>query len=166
VSDAADIIAAFVTTHMPSASLGEFRKLYYFTVPLLVFLVFQRSFFFSLFLRTTVQNALGISDVRGMDSLWNEAQWEAFMLLSPVYISSDNHPARPHPQPHPQLQPQPHPQTPLHAMLLPGNKQNKARKYTAKDWDEQRPEIIRLYESNTLNNVVETMRDRHGLDAT
>jgi hypothetical protein len=51
-------------------------------------------------------------------------------------------------------------------MLPPGSNQNKARKYTAKDWDEQRPEIIRLYESNTLNGVVETMRDRHGLDAT
>jgi hypothetical protein len=89
-------------------------------------------------------------------------------FLEPVYISSDSQPARPHPHPHtqPQLQPQPHPQPQLHAMLPPGSKQNKARKYTAKDWDEQRPEIIRLYKSNTLNSVVETMRDRHGLDAT
>jgi hypothetical protein len=82
------------------------------------------------------------------------------MTLAPVYISLDSQPARPHPQPHPQPQPQ------LHAMLPPGSKQDKARKYTAKDWDEQRPEIIKLYESNTLNSVVEIMRDCHGLDAT
>jgi hypothetical protein len=106
-----------------------------------------------------------------MDSLWNEAPWEAFVplaFLEPGYISSNSQPAQPHPQPHqqPQQQPQPHPQLQLHAMLPPSSKQNEARKYTAKDWDEQRPEIIRLYESNTLNIVAETMRDRHGLDAT
>ena len=97
---------------------------------------------------------------RGMDWLWDQTHREASILPATIYMPSNNQPARP--QTHSQLQPQPQ----LHTMLPPGSKQNEARKYTTKDWDEQRSEITRLYESNTLNSVVELMRERHGLDAT
>ena len=132
----------------------------YITLPSLSFSSFQRFFFSSILLRTTVPNAFGISHILGMDSLWNQAHWEAFMPPATMYIPSNNQPT----QPQIQLQLQPQPQ--LHAILPLGSKQNEARKYTAKDWDEQRLEITRLYENNTLNSVVEVMRERHGLDAT
>jgi hypothetical protein len=44
--------------------------------------------------------------------------------------------------------------------------QKEARKYTAKDWDAQRSEILRLYKNGTLKSVMKFMRERHGLDAT
>ena len=65
-----------------------------------------------------------------------------------------------------QAQWQPQPQAQLHAIFPSGIKQNEVRKYTAKDWEEQRPEIARLYEDNTLSKVMELMREQHGLDAT
>jgi Clr5 domain len=44
-------------------------------------------------------------------------------------------------------------------------KQNEARWYKEEDWDAQRPEITRLYENNTLENVMKFMREQHGLKA-
>jgi hypothetical protein len=45
-------------------------------------------------------------------------------------------------------------------------KLNEARWYTDEDWNAQRPEITRLYENNTLENVMKFMREQHGLKAT
>jgi hypothetical protein len=45
-------------------------------------------------------------------------------------------------------------------------KQNEARWYTEEDWDAQRREITKLYENNTLENVMKFMREQHGLKAT
>ena len=95
-----------------------------------------------------------------MDSLWNQTLNEAFIPPAAINIFSNNQPALSQWQLQPQLQPQ------LYAMFPPGINQNEARKYTARDWDEQRPEITRLYENNTLNGVMEYMREQHGLDAT
>jgi len=61
---------------------------------------------------------------------------------------------------------QPEPQSQLHAMSPLAGKQNKARKYSAKDWDAHRPEITRLYKDGTLRTVMEFMREKHGLNAT
>lgn len=70
-------------------------------------------------------------------------------------------------QPEPQqAQRQPQPQVHLHAKFPSGIKQTEVRKYTAEDWEEQRPEITRLYEDNTLSKVMELMREKLGLDAT
>jgi hypothetical protein len=44
-------------------------------------------------------------------------------------------------------------------------RQYEARKYTAKDWDTQRPEIIRLYKNGTLESVMKFMREQHRLAA-
>jgi hypothetical protein len=51
-------------------------------------------------------------------------------------------------------------------MLPPTHRQVEARKFTAEDWNTQRPEITRLYEDNILKRVIEIMRERHGLTAT
>jgi hypothetical protein len=68
----------------------------------------------------------------------------------------------------PELQPQPQlqPQQELYLVVPLGGEQNETRKYTAKDWEEQRVEITRLYEKNTLAKVIELMREQHGLYAT
>jgi hypothetical protein len=44
--------------------------------------------------------------------------------------------------------------------------QNEARKYAAKDWEDRKPEIARLYESGTLESVMKFMREKYGFDAT
>ena len=82
-----------------------------------------------------------------MDSRRNQAHWESFASPS---IPSNNQPA----------------QQQSHAMFPPVGIQNEARKYTAVDWDAQRPEITRLYESATLESVMKVMRERHRLEAT
>jgi DNA-binding transcriptional MerR regulator len=51
-------------------------------------------------------------------------------------------------------------------MLPPTITQNELRIYTAKDWDEQKPEIERLYKDNTLESVRAFMEQHHGLEAT
>jgi hypothetical protein len=60
----------------------------------------------------------------------------------------------------------PRPVTESHTMLPPTITQKELRKYTAKDWDEQKPEIERLYKDNTLESVRAFMKRHHGLDAT
>ena len=70
------------------------------------------------------------------------------------------------PEPEPQPQPQQQQQQELHPVVPLGGEQNEARKYTAKDWVEQRMEITRLYEKNTLDKVIELMKEQHGLYAT
>jgi hypothetical protein len=40
------------------------------------------------------------------------------------------------------------------------------RAYTAKDWDDHRLEIARLYQDNTLEKIRLFMRQHHGLEAT
>jgi hypothetical protein len=79
-------------------------------------------------------------------------------------IAANDQPVRPQNQWPPQMQPQPQPQ--LHVIFPLGNKQGEARKYTAKDWEELKSEITRLYENNPLNKVVELMAEQHGLSAT
>jgi hypothetical protein len=116
----------------------------------------------TIFLRTAFPKASGTSYITGMDSLWDQADWEAFLPSATIYMSSNNLLAWPQTQLHPHPQPQPE----LHAMVPLGSRQSEARKYTAEDWDAQRPEITRLYENNTLNGVMEIMRERYGLDAT
>ena len=56
--------------------------------------------------------------------------------------------------------------TQAHDIFPQHGKQNKRRMYTAEDWDAQRSEITRLYENNTLEGVMEFMREQYGLDAT
>jgi hypothetical protein len=51
-------------------------------------------------------------------------------------------------------------------MLPPATQQKKTRKYSREDWNAQRSEITRLYESGTLESVMNFMRERYGLDAT
>jgi hypothetical protein len=58
------------------------------------------------------------------------------------------------------------PQTQWNALFPPAGEQNDTRKYTAKDWDTHKLEITGLYENGTLDNVIKSMRKRHGLDAT
>lgn len=60
------------------------------------------------------------------------------------------------------------PQAHLHAMRPPAHAHIESRKYTAEDWDIQRPEITRLYwtEDKTLELVMELMTEQHGLIAT
>jgi hypothetical protein len=53
-----------------------------------------------------------------------------------------------------------------HALLPSTGNQIEVRRYTPEDWDFHRQEITRLYERGTLEGVMKTMRDRHGLDAT
>jgi hypothetical protein len=105
-----------------------------------------------------------------MDSLWNQAHWDSFMPVTAIYMPWDNQPVQEQtqsqPQPQPPSQPQLQPQLQLHAVLPLGVKQNKARKYTAEDWEAQKPEITRLYENKTLKSVMDFMREQHGLGAT
>jgi hypothetical protein len=54
----------------------------------------------------------------------------------------------------------------LYAIFPKVAKHTTARKYTAKDWDAQRPETVRLYENGTLESVIIYMREQYGLDAT
>ncbi len=44
--------------------------------------------------------------------------------------------------------------------------QNEARKYTANDWEDMRPNIARLYDSGTLESVIRSMREEYGFEAT
>jgi hypothetical protein len=44
--------------------------------------------------------------------------------------------------------------------------ENEGRKHTAKEWDNVKPEITRLYESGTLENVIKSMAEQHGFNAT
>jgi hypothetical protein len=44
--------------------------------------------------------------------------------------------------------------------------ENEARQHTAKGWEEMKPEIARLYESDTLENVIKFMAEQHGFNAT
>ena len=44
--------------------------------------------------------------------------------------------------------------------------QSEARKCTAKDWEDMKSEIARLYESGTLESVMKFMREKYGFDAT
>jgi hypothetical protein len=101
-----------------------------------------------------LQMAPAIPYTVGIDSPSNEAHWAAFVPPVTFPIPSDNQSAQS------ELQSQ------LYAMFPPASKQNKARKYTSKDWDTQRPEITRLYRNSTLENVMKFMRERHGLEAT
>jgi len=91
-----------------------------------------------------------------MDSLWDQAQWVAFIPSIPIYIPLNNQPERPQPQPQPQL----------HTVFPLDGTQSEAQKYTVEDWEAQRLEITRLYENNALYSVMKFMRERHGLDAT
>jgi hypothetical protein len=51
-------------------------------------------------------------------------------------------------------------------MLQQNGQQNEPRKYTAKEWEEMKPEIARLYNSGSLESVVKSIREEHGFDAT
>jgi hypothetical protein len=44
--------------------------------------------------------------------------------------------------------------------------ENEARKHIAKEWENMKPEITRLYESGTLENVIKSMAEQHGFNAT
>jgi ribulose bisphosphate carboxylase small subunit len=83
-------------------------------------------------------------------------------------MAANDQPVRPQTQwpPQTQTQPQPQQQPQLHATFPLGSKQSEARKFTAKDWEELRSEITRLYENNALNKVIELMAEQHGLSAT
>jgi hypothetical protein len=52
------------------------------------------------------------------------------------------------------------------AVFAPPDEQKQLRKYTAKDWVTNQPELTRLYENGTLDDVNKSMRERYGLDAT
>lgn len=54
----------------------------------------------------------------------------------------------------------------VHAMLPSTSQQGEVRKYKVEDWDVHRQEITRLYENDTLKNVMKFMRERYGLEAT
>jgi hypothetical protein len=51
-------------------------------------------------------------------------------------------------------------------MLPSAVKPEGARRYTVKEWEDQKEEIARLYETGTLENVVIRMREDHGFEAT
>jgi hypothetical protein len=53
-----------------------------------------------------------------------------------------------------------------HGILPSDGKQREARWYTEEDWKMQRPKITELYETNTLGNIMDFMREQHGLKAT
>lgn len=86
-----------------------------------------------------------------MDLSQDQAQRDAF---TPVSVSMSS-----------QLT-QPEPQSDLHAMSpLTITPKNEVRKYTAKEWRMHKREITRLYVDNTLSNVMQVMREKHGFDA-
>jgi hypothetical protein len=95
-----------------------------------------------------------------MDLLWNQAHWDSLIPVTAIDTPWEYQPVQA------QTQSQPQPQLQLHNMLPPGVKQNKARKYTVRDWEVQKSEITRLYENKTLKSVMDFMREQHGLDAT
>ena len=68
-----------------------------------------------------------------------------------ISVPSNNQPAQPQPQ--------------RHAMLPPASQRSEIRKYRPEDWDAQRQEITMLYENDTLESVMELMRERYGLYA-
>jgi hypothetical protein len=51
-------------------------------------------------------------------------------------------------------------------MSAPTTQQNEVRGYTSKDWDDQKLEIARLYQDETLDKARLFMRQHHGLYAT
>jgi hypothetical protein len=53
----------------------------------------------------------------------------------------------------------------METMWASATQQNEVRKYTSKDWDEQRLEIGRLYQDHALEEVRSFMRTHHGLEA-
>jgi len=78
--------------------------------------------------------------------------WEAIMAHETFSVPSSIQTAQPPPQ--------------YHAMLPPASQQEKLRKYSREDWNDQRREITRLYENGTLESVMKFMREQYGLDAT
>ena len=78
--------------------------------------------------------------------------WEAVMPQETFSVPSSIHSAQPQPQ--------------CHAMLPPASQQEKLRKYSREDWNDQRLEITRLYENGTLESVMKFMREQYRLDAT
>jgi len=89
-----------------------------------------------------------------MDSLWDPSLSEALTYPATIRIPLNNQPIW--------LQPQPQ----LDATVPLDRKQNKAREYTAEDWEAQKQEITRLYEKNTLASIMKLMKERHGFDPT
>jgi hypothetical protein len=111
-------------------------------------------------LRIIIHRAWGILYAVGMDSPWSQTYWNAFIPSTSIDIA-------PNYQPVPlQTQWPPQPQSQLHAIFPLDSNQSEARKYTAKDWEELRLEITRLYENNPLTKVMELMTVQHGLSAT
>ena len=82
----------------------------------------------------------------------NQADREAFVPAANSNVPAGSEPA--------------YSQEQSHGMPTSTDKPHEARKYTAKDWESQRPEITRLYEENTLDVVMKFMREKHGLYAT
>jgi hypothetical protein len=44
--------------------------------------------------------------------------------------------------------------------------ENETRRYTAQEWEVQRPEIARLWGNSTLEVLVASMKELHGFEAT
>ena len=82
----------------------------------------------------------------------NQADREAFVPAANSNVPASSEPAYSREQ--------------SHGMPTSTDKSHEARKYTAEDWESQRPEITRLYENGTLESVMKFMREQHGLDAT
>ena len=93
-----------------------------------------------------------------MDSPWDSVHYEPLESLenfSQPFINQS-----PELEEEPRRQDQSHDTSPCPII------QTEMRKYTAKDWDIQRPEITKLYGTETLETVMKFMREQHGLDAT
>ena len=89
-----------------------------------------------------------------MDPPPTHGQWDTFMPLQPFPALLNASQAHSGQQPQWQV-PFPSPE-----------EQKVLRKYTAKDWETHRSEITRLYKNGTLDDVIKSMKERHGLDAT
>ena len=89
-----------------------------------------------------------------MDLPWIHSDWDALIPEAGETLTSNSQLGPP------QLEPQ------SDNMFSPVGMHTEIRKYTKKDWEAYKPEITRLYESNTLDTVIKVMRERHGLDAT
>ena len=89
-----------------------------------------------------------------MLSLWDREQWERRVPPTESYSTAQDADALPahHGS--------------LHAMLPPSRKPTASRSFMAEDWNIRRYEISKLYEENTLEHVMEIMRERHNLTAT
>ena len=61
---------------------------------------------------------------------------------------------------------QPQPRLQWQAPLLLAGVREKARQFTATDWEVHRLEITNLYENGTLESLMKYMRDKHGLQST